>query len=272
MAERRMFAKSVVDSDNFVEMAASAQALYFHLSMRADDDGFVGSPKIVTRMIGSSEKDMKQLIQNGYIIPFDSGVIAIAHWRINNQIRNDRYNATIYQTEKTMLVKDENKQYVLCGIPNDNQRETQYSIDKYSIDKVSIDKVSISATPSPRTASFSQNENVDYRTVIDTFNKICVSLPKVQSVTEERKKHIKALKDTIEENGGFEAFFKRVEASDFLCGRSDKVWKCGFDWIMKRSNAIKIIEGSYDNQTQKSYKRKYDPSSYEGLTMDIHKE
>ena len=113
MANRRMFAKSIIDTDYFLEMPATSQLLYFHLSIRADDDGFVASPKRILRMVGSSEDDFKMLIAKQFVIPFDSGVCVIKHWRIHNLIRADRYQSTIYTEEKSMLIESENKSYEL---------------------------------------------------------------------------------------------------------------------------------------------------------------
>ena len=90
MAERRMFAMSVVDSDDFLEMPVGAQLLYFHLSMRADDDGFI-TPMEIMSLIGAKDDDMKILIAKKFIIPCESGVVVIRHWKVNNHLRNDRY-------------------------------------------------------------------------------------------------------------------------------------------------------------------------------------
>lgn len=103
MAERRMFAKSVITSDVFLDMPLSTQALYMHLNMNADDDGFVGNPKTILRMTGTREDDLRLLITKGYIFAFDSAVIVITHWKRNNCIKKDRYKETIFQTEKKLL-------------------------------------------------------------------------------------------------------------------------------------------------------------------------
>lgn len=131
MAERRMFAKSIIDSDLFLDMPQSTQNLYFHLSLRADDDGFVGNPKKIMRMIGCSQDDIKILISKQFLIPFESGVVVIRHWKIHNYIRNDRYKPTIYTEEKKKLTEKDNKEYIV-GIPSGNQTDTQYSIGKSS--------------------------------------------------------------------------------------------------------------------------------------------
>lgn len=114
MAERRMFAKTIIDSDAFLDMPLSAQALYFHLSMRADDDGFVNNPKKIQRMVGASDDDCKLLIMKRFILTFESGVIVIKHWKIHNYIQKDRYKPTIYQAEKSLLVEKDNKAYTEC--------------------------------------------------------------------------------------------------------------------------------------------------------------
>lgn len=114
MAERRMFAKTIIDSDAFTDMPLSTQALYFHLSMRADDDGFINNPKKIQRMIGCADDDLKLLIAKGFIIPFESGIVVIKHWKIHNYIQNDRYRATAYTEEKSMLVTKGNGAYTLA--------------------------------------------------------------------------------------------------------------------------------------------------------------
>lgn len=148
-AERRMFAKTIIDSDAFLDMPLTAQALYMHLSMRADDDGFVNNPKRIQRMIGASVDDLELLISKSFVLRFESGVIVIKHWRINNFLRNDRYKPTVYQEEWRTLSIKENGAYTLSenvgipngnqtttnGIPNGNQWYTQNSIDKDSKEK-----------------------------------------------------------------------------------------------------------------------------------------
>ena len=108
-----MFAKKVTNSDVFLDMPLSTQALYFHLNMESDDDGFNGSPKKVQRMIGASDDDLKLLLAKGFVIPFESGVVVIRHWKIHNYIQKDRYKETIYLDEKNMLKTMENKTYSL---------------------------------------------------------------------------------------------------------------------------------------------------------------
>ena len=178
MAEKRMFSLSIMDSDAFLEMPLSSQALYVHLGVRADDDGFVNNPKRIMRMVGCAEDDLKLLIAKHFLIAFESGIVAIKHWHINNYLRKDRYKPSVYQEERNALYIKPNRAYTLdasqgvryvlftescwqldslpdgipdgvqdgrpVGIPDGNQsvdsRYTQNSIDKNSIDKSSVEK------------------------------------------------------------------------------------------------------------------------------------
>ncbi len=139
MAEKRMFSKKIIDTDWFMDMPASTQNLYFHLSMRADDDGFVASPKRIIKLIGATEDDYKILIAKKFVIPFESGVCVITDWRINNYLRSDRHTETIYKEEKNSLVLDEKGKYNLgtpqvdpvLSIPNSNTiSDTNTNINK----------------------------------------------------------------------------------------------------------------------------------------------
>lgn len=114
MAERRMFAKTIIDSDAFLDMPLSTQSLYFHLSMRADDEGFINNPKKIQRMIGATEDDLKLLNAKNFIIPFESGVVVIKHWKIHNYIRGDRLVETQYKEEKALLTVKENGAYTIA--------------------------------------------------------------------------------------------------------------------------------------------------------------
>lgn len=142
MAERRMFAKTIIDSDAFLEMPATSQLLYFHLSMRADDEGFINKPKSIMKMVGAKDDDMNVLIARKFVIPFESGVVVIKHWKIHNYIQKDRFIETKYKDERAMLELDENNSYRMpvsnldtkC-IQNVSSLDTQVSIGKVSIGK-----------------------------------------------------------------------------------------------------------------------------------------
>lgn len=148
MADRRMFAKTIIDSDDFLDMPMSAQALYFHLSMRADDDGFINNPKKIQRAVGASVDDLKLLIAKQYILTFDSGVIVIRHWKIHNYIQKDRYKPTIYEEEKAQLEmkSDRNKEYIFKNsldtecIQTVSDTDTQVRLGKVRLGKVRLDE------------------------------------------------------------------------------------------------------------------------------------
>ncbi|HEP1835520.1 TPA: replisome organizer [Streptococcus suis] len=145
MADKRMFSLKIVDSDLFLDMPLSSQCLYFHLSMRADDDGFVDNPKKIIKIIGANDDDLKILITKGFVIVFERGIIVITHWKINNFIRKDRYKPTMYIEQKQQLYQTENGTYISeenvgCHLVNQRLSSGQPSIDKGRLDKVSIDK------------------------------------------------------------------------------------------------------------------------------------
>ena len=144
MADRRMYAKSIVLSDAFLDMPATARCLYFTLGMVADDDGFVNSPKSIMRQCGASMDDMNVLLAKKFVYSFDGGVVVIKHWRINNLLRADRHRETTYTEELKLLEIDENGAYKLVCQPTDNQVTT---ICIPSIGKDSIGKVRVGDTP-----------------------------------------------------------------------------------------------------------------------------
>lgn len=203
MANKRMFAKTIIDSDAFLDMPLSTQALYFHLSMRADDDGFINNPKKISRMIGCGEDDLKLLIAKKFLLNFESGVVVIKHWLIHNTLRKDRHTPTNYQDELKQLTQKENgsykkvddisipnridvtptdadKQLATTWQPDGNQLATQYSIDKYSIDKLSKDTLSGSDEP----------DRVPYEEITDYLNEKAGS--QFRSSTKKTQSLIKA--------------------------------------------------------------------------------
>lgn len=172
MAHKRMFSKDITESDAFADMPLSSQALYFHLGMSADDDGFINNPKKIQRSIGASADDLNLLMAKNFVIPFDSGVVVIKHWRINNTVRSDRYCPTKYQEEFRQLAIKENKAYTLAnmhtelvvsqrlelGIPNSNQLAPQNRIEEDRIEEKRIDNLS----GKPDRSSSKVKEVIDY--------------------------------------------------------------------------------------------------------------
>ena len=197
MAERRMFSKTIVDSDAFLEMPLSTQALYFHLSMRADDDGFLNNARKIQRIIGASDDDLKLLVMKRFVISFDDGIIVVKHWRMNNYLRKDRYTPTVYQDEFAMLSIKDNGAYTIsdtAGIPLGNHCETQVSIGKDSIGKVSIVEGSISSCPEPEPApdripaiALTLNDKMEYWIYEDQVTEWTELFPAVDVMQELRK-------------------------------------------------------------------------------------
>lgn len=146
MAQKRMFDKVVTTSDDFLELSAEAQCLYFHMGMLADDDGLAKNYRSYMKLIGATNEDLQSLIDKSFIYKFDSDVIAIKHWKINNTVRNDRYRPTIFQNEFSRLDIADNNEYIMLdtnGILDGNQMDTKNSIDKNSKDKINKEKNSL---------------------------------------------------------------------------------------------------------------------------------
>lgn len=179
MAERRMFAKTIIDSDSFLDMALSTQALYFHLSMRADDDGFINNPKKICRMIGSSDDEMKVLFAKKFLLGFESGVIVIKHWKMHNYIQKDRYKETNYLDEKSQLREKENNVYTLdteC-IQNGSTGKVRLGEDRLELVKV-IDKKKTQTLKSQIEEKLSKYSNIN----LEAFNE-WVEHKKYKSIT-----------------------------------------------------------------------------------------
>jgi len=142
VAERRMFAKTIIDSDAFLDMPSSTQSLYFHLGMRADDEGFINNVRKIQRVVGASDDDLKLLIAKRFVIPFETGIIVIKHWKLHNYIRKDRMKETVYTAEKALLSEKENGSYSLRQ-PTVNQLSTncQHRLGKDRLGKDSIDNI-----------------------------------------------------------------------------------------------------------------------------------
>lgn len=193
MAEKRMFSKKIIDSDAFLDMALSTQALYFHLSMRADDEGFINNPKKILRMIGASADELKILNAKKFVLDFDNGIIVIKHWKIHNTIRKDRIKETVHKDEMEQLATKENGSYTFNKLlefsddndlvvvtdecqPNDNQATAQIRLDKISLEENRIgkgnEKTSRFTPPTldeVKEYCLSRNNNVDAERWIDFY-------------------------------------------------------------------------------------------------------
>ena len=250
MAEKRMFTQKIVDSDAFLDMPLSTQALYFHLNMHADDDGFVNNPKKIQRVIGASLDDLKLLIAKRFILVFENGVIVIKHWRMHNLLRKDRYNPTQYQDQMERLELKDNGAYTekspepleikesesmaTTWQPDGNQMAHRIGKDRIGKDRI----VEVRGEESVETATCQQ--------IVDLYHSICVSYPSVKTLSEARKKAIRArLKVYSLED--FRKMFEKAEGSAFLKGANNRNWSANFDWMIKDANMAKVIDGNYDD-------------------------
>jgi hypothetical protein len=175
LAERRMFAKTIIDSDSFLDMPATTQILYFHLAMRADDDGFINNPKKIQRMIGSNDDDLKLLAVKKFIIPFEIGIVVIKHWRIHNYIQKDRYKPTVYIGERQQLQVKQNGAYKALDtgcVQDVSSLDSQVRLGKVRLGKVSKD------TSSPDGSGW---ENKPYKVGSEMFNHFWTAYPKKRS-------------------------------------------------------------------------------------------
>lgn len=254
MAEKRMFAKSIVLTDAFLDMPMSARCLYFTLGMLADDDGFVGSPKSIMRQCGASQDDMNVLISKRFVLAFESGVIVIKHWRINNVLRADRHIPTTYREELAMLSEDQkgaytekNKALSTNCQPTVNQVTTNCqptdTTDKYSIDigEVSIDKDNLTDT------NVSVCRTKDVRQITEAWNSL--GLQQLRKVTSDSKRG-GMLRARVNEYGTpavLEAI-ENVRKSAFLKGQNNHGWVITFDWFVKPNNFVKVLEGNFDDK------------------------
>ena len=272
MAEKRMFSKRVIDTDEFLEMPATAQMLYFHLAMNADDDGFVGKPKTIMRMCRASEDDLTVLIGKQFVISFDTGVIVIRHWRIHNYLRKDTYHSTIYEREKSMLHLDGSDAYSLDSndppaIPSQVRdesvtnplrvrdesvtipsqvRDESVDVDKIREDKVSKDKV----------REDKRREGDLFETLLPEYQ---ISEPLAEKIREYLRYRKEQHRFTYQEMG-LKALLKNAEKAEQEHG-SIAVIKC-FDETMRNGwkgvfydHIQKDTEGSLKDLLKKKYGR-----------------
>lgn len=267
LAQKRMFTMKIVDSDAFLDMPATTQCLYFHLNMRADDDGFIGNPKRIMKITGASEDDLRLLIAKRFVLTFEDGVIVIKHWRMHNTLSRDRYVETSYTDEKKMLLLKDNGSYSLTGgNPIDDTRLIERSgrqthnrrnkdatkthadkdigLDKdIDIDKEKDNKLIVSKDTICQT---------DVRRVIEEWNKLQeVGINPIRDIKPSSKRY-QLLKGRIREYGIDEVLnaINNVRNSDFLRGENNRGWMITFDWFVKPNNFLKTLEGNYNKEGQ----------------------
>lgn len=263
MAEKRMFAKSIVLSDAFLDMPMSARCLYFTLGMLADDDGFVDGPKSIMRQCGASQDDLAILVGKRFVLLFESGVIVIKHWRINNYLRSDRYTPTNHIKEKSALAVDSNGAYtendqpllpiksetsafsgIPCGIP---------SIDKSREEKGRIGESSNSSISDEMDCS------TDVQRVVTAWNAID-GLPKITRLDPDSNRG-KMLGARIKAYGIDKVLgaIESIPHSSFLMGKTKKQFRLTFDWFVKPNNFPKVLEGNYLDENKAAYAKDSDP-------------
>ena len=261
MADRRMLSKKITDNDNFLQLSASAQALYLHLNMSADDDGFCSQVAVCMFKAHASTQDLEALLDKRYIYQFENGVVVIKHWKLNNSIKNDRYKKTVYQEEFDLLKVKENGAYTLENsamdpkwIQNGSKTDTEWNQNGSEMDpqdrigKVRLGKDRLGEV---REGEFEGKDKTDYKKIVGMYNDTCVSFPRVANtnLSDNRKKAIKARLNKYSE-ADFQTVFTKAEASDFLKGANNRNWRATFDWLIKDTNMEKVLEGNYDNRQQ----------------------
>ena len=265
LAQKRMFTMKIVDSDAFLDMPATTQCLYFHLNMRADDDGFIGNPKRIMKITGASEDDLRLLIAKRFVLTFEDGVIVIKHWRMHNTLSRDRYAETSYTDEKKMLLLKDNGSYSLTGgNPIDDTRliersgrQTQQRRNKDATKTLSdkglgIDKdIDIGLDKEKDNNLIVSKDTIrqtDVRRVVEEWNKLQdVGIAPIRDI-KPASKRCQLLKGRIREYGMDDILkaMDNIRHSDFLRGENKNGWMITFDWFIKPNNFLKVLEGNYN--------------------------
>lgn len=186
-----MLSKQIVDSDAFLDMPASSQLLYFHLVMRADDEGFIGNPKKILRMLNVSEDDFKILIAKRFILTFPSGVIVIKHWLLHNAIRMDRFNTTSYHEEKKQIIVKENKAYTEWQ-PDGNQMAGQVKLSKVKLSKTIVVNDNAPFSLKEEIKKLEDNPRRDLNIIALYFEHRSPDLQNREQYRQAIKRHLKA--------------------------------------------------------------------------------
>lgn len=267
MTNKRMFTMKIVDTDAFLDMPLSTQCLYFHLNMRADDDGFIGNPKRIEKIIGANDDDLKILIAKRFVILFDDGVIVIKHWRMHNTLSRDRYVETSYTDEKKKLLLKDNGSYSLTNgnsiddtkLIERSNRQTQkrrkideqktYSDKDIDLDKdLELDKELDKDKEKDINDLIVSKDTIrqtDVRQVVIEWNTLEeFGITPVKRMTPKREQAVKArirqncVEDILEA-------IENIRRSTFLQGQNKNGWMVTFDWFLKPGNFAKVFEGQY---------------------------
>lgn len=257
----------IVDTDAFLDMPLSTQCLYFHLNMRADDDGFIGNPKRIEKIIGANDDDLKLLIAKRFVILFDDGVIVIKHWRMHNTLSRDRYIETSYTDEKKKLLLKDNGSYSLTNgnsiddtklIERSNRQtqnrrkidvqKTHSDIDKDIDSDIELDKDK-EKDIKDLIVSKDTIRQTDVQRIIDEWNTLEeFGITPVKRMTPKREQAVKArirqncVEDILEA-------IENIRRSTFLQGQNKNGWMVTFDWFLKPGNFAKVFEGQYADKS-----------------------
>lgn len=268
MAEKRMFTNKVTDDDNFVALSASAQALYFHLNMSADDDGFCNKVALAMFKAHASVQDLEALVAKRYLLQFESGVVVIKHWRMHNTLKMDRYNPTDFQEEFRQLRLKENKSYTdkPAALPagttlepdrkpdgtnmepewnqNGTNMEPQNRLEE-SKDRLeeSKDRVEESNKPISEVPIF---KTKDAKRIMEAWNSL--GLQQLREIKGDTKRG-GMLRARVNEYGVDDVLeaIENIRKSSFLKGQNSKGWQITFEWFVAPNNFIKVLEGNYDD-------------------------
>ena len=260
MASRRMLTKKVTDDDNFIALSSSAQALYLHLSMCADDDGFCNQISVSMFRAHASVQDLAALLEKRYIYQFENGVIVIKHWRMANALRKDRYTPTAFQDELSQLRLKENGAYTWNDgtfnerLPNGCQVDAvclpQDRLDKDRLDKDSIDKINNSSNTNVLDCPTSPDIKYIFCKETELWNELeKYGINKIRGITPDSKR-ASLLRARLKQFGedSFEEVINNIKESNFLQGKHNgKPWQITFDWLVLPSNYPKVLEGNYKN-------------------------
>lgn len=289
MADKRMFTMKIVDSDAFLDMPLSTQCLYFHLNMRADDDGFIGNPKKIMRMVGATDDDLRLLIAKRFLLTFDNGVIVIKHWRMHNTLSKQRYHETVYKDEKCQLLLKENKSYSLnsgnsiddsrlietfntnksedlhrrtSGEQTENKRRTSGEQTENSDLGLGLDiglDIDLGLDNNSNALSYINNINNGYSTSSDHNGEECfIDLP-----TKEETPFIVTYKYAKE----LESLYQSVNVWQEL--RSMKGWLNADDARLKTSRGIKKFITGWLNRSQKEATTEANASTNKGKWQEL---
>lgn len=271
MAKKRMFNLTVLETDAFLDMPLSTQALYFHLCLRGDDDGFIANPKRIVKTIGASLDDLRMLVMKRFVIAFEDGVIVIKHWRMHNAIKSDRYSPTVYQEDFELLKIKPNNAYTLGS---DDSSQEEFAIDSGSVcapfalhsgsicapdgfqmgsvDKIRLDKDSIDKNIEHPYGCLSDRPDENsrkagpYDAIISAWNALeAIGITPIRSIGSQRKTMLDARIKQYGIDSVLEAI-SLIRKSNFLQGKhKGRPWQITFDWFVRPNNFPKVLEGNY---------------------------